>query len=114
MTKKPKLHIEIRKAQSAEGYTVMLQKQAQLLASENNTYWIPIHNALKDIDPKTVTDQKLRTLPGTYDRRMHCDVCEQSVEIVADLGPEPDYDQNKIAACLNCLQKAIKMLEDQQ
>lgn len=39
-----------------------------------------------------------------------CDECGKDVEVLVQLGREPDYESATANICLNCLQKAVKII----
>jgi hypothetical protein len=68
-----------------------------------------IHAAVSALDPETATVEDVASAIGFvgWITEMECNECLRIVDLVVELGEEPDYESRTARICVACLTKAL-------
>lgn len=108
--------------------TMKLKKKSDLIrnVAENwkRQYWHPKrgwqpHNESKEVIyrelselPEQATEDDIAAIIGNAGwTRNKCDECGQDVDVTVMVGQEPDYESRTAFICLDCLKRAVTLIE---
>lgn len=68
---------------------------------------------LSALDPKTATAKEVAAIIGnnSWAGPDDCHECGKTVECTVQIGQPPDYESHTAQVCLDCLRKAVQLLE---
>jgi len=70
-----------------------------------------IYRRLSDLSEQA-TEDGVKAIIGNYSWTTNrCDECGKDVDVTVMLGQEPDYESQTVFVCLDCLEKAIALVE---
>lgn len=73
-----------------------------------------IHAKVAALNPETATVAEVEAAMGFsgWLNETFCRECQHHVDVVVQLGEEPDYESRTTELCLDCLRSAVKAAED--
>jgi hypothetical protein len=72
---------------------------------------IQIMKLLDTLDVETATVKDISDIIGNDSwTSRSCDECQMDVDVVIQLGQEPDYESNTVEICRNCFKKALDLI----
>jgi len=71
---------------------------------------------LSELDPETATVEEVENIIGRYGwlRQSSCDECGIQTWDIVEIGEPPYYESATAYVCLDCLKKAIALLEGKE
>ena len=68
------------------------------------------------LDPETVTASEVNEIIGNthWCSKRHCDECGTATWDMVEIGEEPDCESATANVCLDCLKKAVELIEDKK
>ena len=68
------------------------------------------------LDPETATASEIAEIIGNkhWVRERTCSECGKQTWDIVEIGEEPDYESATAEICLDCLKKAVNLIENQK
>lgn len=76
-----------------------------------DTRGIHVGKELSKLDKETVSAEEVNTLIGSDWTSKTCNDCGVKVKTVVQIGEDLDYDSCTANVCIDCLKKAVKLME---
>ncbi len=76
-----------------------------------DTRGIHVGKELSKLDKETVSAEEVNTLIGSDWTSKTCNECGVKVKTVVQMGEDLDYESCTANICLDCLKKAVKLIE---
>lgn len=76
-----------------------------------DTRGIRVGEELSKLNKETVSAEEVNTLIGSDWTSKTCNECGVKVKTVMQMGEDLDYDSRTANICLDCLKKAVKLME---
>ena len=75
-----------------------------------------IYEELLKLDVNKATAFDIEKIMGntSWTEPQTCDECNKKFDIVIQLEEEPDYESSTIIICKSCLEKALKLIQDNE
>lgn len=102
------MEVYTRHSKAASAATRFIKQYPGVRTSKNKAIALNLINLGDTPSPEAVN----AVIGNSSWTDISCDECGKDVYSVIQLGEEPEYESDTASVCLDCLRKAISMMED--